>query len=100
MDFYEICIGITYGNSKFIAVGAKEAIYTSSDGISWTSRNSVTNRDLNAIIYANNIFMTVGGRTFTSSDGVTWTQKSSFSEEEKSYSKKGKAKAKESLRNM
>jgi hypothetical protein len=32
--------GVTYGNSLFVAVGEKGAIFTSSDGVRWTKRNS------------------------------------------------------------
>jgi hypothetical protein len=72
--------GVAYGNSTFVAVGGAGNVLTSSDGITWTPRTSGTNGTLSEVIYKNNIFIAVSGRTvFTSPDGITWTNQTSFS---------------------
>jgi photosystem II stability/assembly factor-like uncharacterized protein len=72
-------VGITYGNSTFVAVGESGTILTSPDGVTWTSRNSGTTNSLWGITYANNKFVAVGeaGAILTSPDGLTWTSQNS-----------------------
>lgn len=68
-------VDIAYGNSIFVTVGNGGAIYTSPDGITWTSRTSGTTQALNCVVYLNNLFL-IGGNSgviLTSSDGITWT---------------------------
>ena len=50
-------------------------ILTSSDGASWTVRNSGTRNTINAATYNGVQFIAVGdnGTFLTSSDGTTWT---------------------------
>jgi hypothetical protein len=50
---------ITYGNGYFIAVNGNQILY-SENGISWTSRSSVSNADLRGIAFAQNRFVSVG----------------------------------------
>jgi len=62
----------------FVTVGDNGIILTSSDGISWTKRTSVTTKNLYGVTYGNSTFVTVGdnGTILTSSDGGTsWTNK-------------------------
>jgi len=62
----------------FVTVGDNGIILTSSDGISWTKRTSVTTNNLYGVTYGNSTFVTVGdnGTILTSSDnGTTWTNK-------------------------
>ena len=88
----------SYGNGKYVAVGASSyldgvnpggeaTILTSSDGISWNSRNSDSFLGLNAITFTKGRFIAVGdynnkfsGAPFaegavilTSTDGANWT---------------------------
>ena len=79
-DFF----GITYGNSLFVAVGG-QAIYTSPDGIIWTSRSCPVRINLLKVYYANNRFVAVGnaisGSTTTiiySDDGINWIVPATF----------------------
>jgi hypothetical protein len=66
-----------YGNGTSVVSGT---IFTSPDGITWTSRNVGTALFLNVVAYGNGTFV-VGGHNFdsgsgvilTSPDGVTWT---------------------------
>ena len=71
--------GITYGNGEFIIVGnsgsvGNTSILTSADGITWTVR-SVTNNQLNAVTYGNNLYVAVGNNNaiMTSTNAITWT---------------------------
>jgi len=64
--------GITYGNGKFVAVG-EGVIVTSSDGISWTTKSSLT---LNEVVWHRDKFYAVGkfGTILSSSDGEAWSK--------------------------
>jgi hypothetical protein len=70
---------MTYGNSKFAAVGNGGNIMTSLNGMRWTPRSSGTNENLHGIVYGGNTFAAVGdnGIILTSPDGVTWETQSS-----------------------
>jgi len=65
---------IIFANSIYCAVGLGGNIYTSPDGLTWTSRTSGTGSDLYSIAYGAGLFVAVGGSTtyYTSADGVTW----------------------------
>jgi hypothetical protein len=76
--------GITYGNSKFVAVGSTDAsgfgtIATSADGLSWTVSNSGVADILKAVAYGvvagNSRYVAVGnlGRIIYSANGTAWT---------------------------
>ena len=46
---------ITFGDGKFVTVGylgSSGIIYTSSNGISWSERNSGTSNHLNGVTYS------------------------------------------------
>lgn len=67
---------VAFGNSVFVAVGAGGAIFSSSDGISWTARASGTTNDLHGVLWAANVrFVAVGanGTTLQSTDAVNWS---------------------------
>ena len=74
---------ITYGNNKYVAVGTSSGllnIINSSDGNNWsTVTNSINRYHLIQIIYAKNLFISVGyaGLIVTSSDSDTWTLQTS-----------------------
>ena len=59
----------------FVSVGEVGTILTSSDGTTWTSRNSGSSRMFKGIIYGSNIFVVGnnGGEIFSSNDGISWT---------------------------
>ena len=63
----------------FVAVGDKENILTSPDGITWTKVFSGINNALNSVAFGNNLFVAGGGggKPITSTDGITWTKKDS-----------------------
>jgi len=68
----------TSSTGLFVTVGDNGIILTSSDGISWTKRTSVTTNNLYGVTYGNSTFVTVGdnGTILTSSDnGTSWTNK-------------------------
>jgi len=74
---------VAYHAGTFVSVGASGQIWTSSDGVNWTSRSSGVTGDLNAVTYGNGLFVAVGGTwspgspgpppVVTSPDGITWT---------------------------
>jgi len=68
----------TSSTGLFVTVGDNGIILTSSDGISWTKRTSVTTNNLYGVTYGNSTFVTVGDNAtiLTSSDGTTWTNTS------------------------
>lgn len=64
------------GSNLYVAGGAGGVLYTSPDGITWTSRTSGFGaNNINGISYGNGLFVAVGanGTITTSSDGITWT---------------------------
>jgi hypothetical protein len=77
----EHLLQISYGNGVFVAVGEGGALYTSSDGETWTWRRSGTNQSLRDVVHGGGIFLAVGegGTILSSSDGVLWTPRSSGS---------------------
>jgi len=66
---------VTYGQGKFIAVGASGTILSSTDGITWVNRTITGAQELRGVTYGNNLFIAVGagGVTRYSTDGETWT---------------------------
>ncbi len=73
---------IIFGNNIFISVSRFGKIFTTSDGIDWTERFSLTNPSLletNDVAYGNGVFVAVGsnGSVVTSPDGINWTIRSS-----------------------
>lgn len=65
--------------SQWVMVGQGGAVATSPDGITWTASTGAATRDWAEVIFANKLFVAVGGgsgsgvRLMTSPDGVTWT---------------------------
>ncbi len=72
--------GITFGNSKFVAVGNSGAVITSPDGITWTSRTAAAANNWKSVAYGNSTFVAVSSsgtnRVMTSTDGISWTSRS------------------------
>ena len=67
-------LGASHGKSTLIAVGNTGKFITSSDGKSWTKRNSGTKKHLRGITYGNGKFVMVGnaGTILTSTNSTTW----------------------------
>jgi hypothetical protein len=69
---------VTLG-TNFVAVGSSGQIYTSTNGFSWTQRNSGTANNLHTVAAGNNLLVAVGdnGAVQTSPTGVIWTSRAS-----------------------
>ncbi len=78
---------VTFGNGLFVAVGYASVsgvptsfIYTSKNGITWTSRTPSEAMWFQDIAYGNGLFVAVArfgtNRIMTSPDGITWTSRS------------------------
>jgi len=71
---------IIFTNSMFLALGNSGAIGTSTNGINWTSKNSGSTSALNDIIWADGLYVVVGGYytnsvLLTSSDSIAWSNR-------------------------
>ncbi len=73
---------VAYGDGRFVAVGRSGSIFTSTDGVLWSSSYSGTTRQLNGIAYGGGVFVAVGdsGVLLYSLDAVTWSSVSGFAE--------------------
>lgn len=73
---------LTYGNGKFVIIGDKGTILTSTDAISWTQQDSGTTIELQKIIFADNkfIILTKGGLILTSPDTIHWNKQTTESD--------------------
>ncbi|WP_027626119.1 transglutaminase domain-containing protein [Clostridium lundense] len=69
---------ITYGNGKYVIVGDKGLLQTSTDRLNWKNINSNTQETIYKITFANGKFIAVGGKgiLLTSEDGKNWTKSS------------------------
>jgi len=68
--------GVTWG-TVFVAVGANGAMYSSTDGTTWTALNSGVATNLNAAVYRTGVYLAAGdgGTMLYSTDAITWTQR-------------------------
>jgi len=76
--------GVAYdGVGRFVAVGAGGVALTSVDGTTWQACSGAGSKDLNAVTYANSLFVAVGkdGQVAKSSDGQTFSATSVTSED-------------------
>jgi hypothetical protein len=70
----------TNGSNIYVATQSNGALYSSPDGITWTSRTSGFGANqINDVQYGNGLFVAVGnnGTITTSTDGTTWTARTS-----------------------
>jgi hypothetical protein len=69
-------VNLSVTDAKGGIVSKSSTVTVSDPWDSWTKRNSgITDTDLNAVIFANNKFIAVGGiSALSSTDGVTWTK--------------------------
>jgi photosystem II stability/assembly factor-like uncharacterized protein len=72
---------VTYSGTTFVAVGTGGVVRRSTDGLTWTSPNSGTTSQLNAVAArttSSMLMVGLSGIAFTSQDsGSTWTSQSS-----------------------
>lgn len=69
---------VTWSGSSYIAVGDRGTIYQSTDGVSWTFRESpVKGQIISGVAWGNNTFVaiTTKGEILTSPDGIEWSIK-------------------------
>lgn len=71
--------GVAFGHGVFVAMDARGVAYTSTNGINWSSRWTVTSDYVFGITFAQNMFVGVGGpfgggsqKIVTSPDGDNW----------------------------
>ena len=73
---------VAYGNGLWVAVGNSSAVRTSTDTITWVSRDALFGGNaIFSVAYGNNVWVAAGGsgQLRTSTDGITWvTQTSAF----------------------
>lgn len=71
-------LAFALGGSTWLALSSSGTAYTSTDGISWTSR-TISSQTWETALYGNNLFMALQGSVSTnyatSPDGVTWTSR-------------------------
>ena len=65
---------VAFGAGRYVAVGDEGAIFSSSDGLTWSKKDSKTTGTLHSVIYENNLFVAVGSGNIirTSSNGEEW----------------------------
>jgi hypothetical protein len=70
---------VAWTGSQFVAVGNIDTVFTSPDGVTWTTHYIAEARSLYSVIWKDSLLMAVGdsGRILTSPDGITWTRQTS-----------------------
>ena len=66
---------VTFGNGRFVAVGANFNVATSTNGVDWTNQFIGGGFPLNGVTFGNGLFVAVGGNGFvrTSTNGMLWS---------------------------
>jgi hypothetical protein len=69
------------GGAVIVAVGAGGAMYSSTDGITWTALNSGVASNLNAAVYRGGVYLAAGdsGTMLYSTDAINWTPRTTSS---------------------
>lgn len=72
-------LSVAYGNGVFVAVAQASTHITSTDGFTWTGRNTNMSGNARSIHFSNGQFVVVGdnGTILTSTDGINWTTRTS-----------------------
>jgi hypothetical protein len=68
------------GSNLYVAAGLSGVLYSSPDGLTWTSRTSGFGANaIHRVAYGNGLWVAVGvsGTLTTSTDGITWTARTS-----------------------
>ena len=65
---------VAFGAGRYVAVGDEGAIFSSSDGLTWSRKDSKTTGTLHSVTYENNLFVAVGDGNiiWTSPNGEEW----------------------------
>jgi len=63
---------ITYGNGKFVLVGAQTIKRSTDNGVSWDNPVSGITAMLHGVAYGSGLFVAVGNFNGTSTDGISW----------------------------
>ena len=68
---------VTYGQSRYIAVGDTNGLYSSPDALTWTKRTSTSTTNFTCVAASATAFVagTSGQSIYSSPDGTTWTQR-------------------------
>ena len=67
---------VAFGAGRYVAVGDEGAIFSSSDGLTWSRKDSKTTGNLWSVIYENNLFVAVGNYNIrTSPNGEEWAER-------------------------
>ena len=76
MPISSIWRSITYGNGKFVVMGASSNAAYSEDGITWTATTMPSSTDWESVAYGNGKFVVVASDSIVaySEDGITWVQ--------------------------
>src|SRR6266566_8098747 len=74
---------VIFGHGLYITVGPGPGIQSSTDGVTWTKRDSRTPSSLHAVAYGEGMFVAVGneGTVVTSPDGIEWTRRDGVTDE-------------------
>lgn len=72
---------VAYGNGRFVAAGnntdmRRPFLNTSEDGLTWTLRAAPSG--VSDLIFANGLFVGVGGQIWASSDGLAWSLRQNY----------------------
>jgi hypothetical protein len=68
---------VTYGQSRYVAVGDNSGVFTSTDGVAWTQRTLGFTNTLTCVTAGPSLFVAAssGAAIYSSPDGTTWTQR-------------------------
>ena len=74
-ELFPTLFDVTYAQGEFVVVGVGGAILVSSDGASFTQRDSQVSNDLRGVAFGGGTFVAVGADSIvlTSPDTETWT---------------------------
>ena len=70
---------VVYGQSRYVALGANSAIYTSADALAWTAGQANATAGFTCLASGPGLFVAAGSGAaiYSSPNGTTWTQRAS-----------------------